>query len=307
MQCIAPLRINQKGQWILVPCAKCNFCLQNRRVQWAFRNNQEMKQALTANFITLTYDDEHLPTQRHTSNTFSFATLRKEDLKKFHKHLTTQQTRALLTQKKKYKYNSTEYKKLKLKWKIKYYSTGEYGTKRNRPHYHAIIFNLHPWVIEKLELNKIWTKGNIHFGEVNGQSINYVSKYLIDADTTTNGWDERQRPFSLMSKGIGIGYLKKRHFHKARGDLPTDYRFYCLDNGHKVKMPRYYKEKIYTKLELQIAAQQAIERQEQETEKRIEQLTNEYGTRETAIRMYNEQIDHQYKMIRIKSLKNNSL
>ncbi|AXH77917.1 MAG: replication initiator protein [Microviridae sp.] len=307
MQCYSPLRVNQKGQYILVPCGKCNFCLQNKRVQWAFRNNQELKDALTAHFITLTYDEEHLPTERDRHDTFTYVTLKKNDLIKFHKHLKTCQTRALMKIRKERQLRGEEYKRLKKKWRIKYYSTGEYGTKRKRPHYHCLIFNLHPYVIEKLEENKLWTKGNIHFGDVNQASINYVSKYLIDKDETQQGWDERQQPFALMSKGIGIGYLRKKHYHKARGDHITEYRYYCLDNGHKVKMPRYYKEKIFSKIEREIGAKQAMQRQDEETEKRIQQLELEHGDRQTAVMRYNEQIDHQYNSIRIKSLKLNSL
>lgn len=216
MQCIAPLRINNKGSWIQVPCGKCNFCLQNKRVQWAFRNEQELKRSQTAHFITITYNPENLPIKRDKHDTYSYATLDKEDLKKFHKHLRTCQSRALQKVKKERQYNKREYHRLKDKWKIKYYSTGEYGTRRLRPHYHILIYNLHPYVLEKLEENKLWTKGEIYFGEVNGASINYVAKYLIDKDQETQGWDERQKPFSIMSKGIGSNYLKKKAITKRR-------------------------------------------------------------------------------------------
>ncbi|AXH76464.1 MAG: replication initiator protein [Microviridae sp.] len=307
MQCIAPLRIIQKGSYILVPCGKCNFCLQNRRIQWSFRNQQQLKDSHTAHFITLTYKDEEIPTERDRHNTYTFATLKKEDLKRFHKNLRNAQEKAFKEIKTDRMLNEQEIKRLKKKWQLKYYSTGEYGSKRKRPHYHCLLFNLHPRVLERLEDNEIWNKGTMYFGEVNEASIQYVTKYLIDADTTTQGWDERQRPFSIMSKGIGIGYLRKKHFHKARGDLVTDYRFYCLNNGHKVKMPRYYKEKIYTKIERTIAGQQAMERQEEETEKRIKELEEYYGTRSEAVEKYEEQIQHQYEMIRIKSLNSNKL
>lgn len=72
-------------------------------------------------------------------------------------------------------------------------------------------------------------------------------------------------------------------------------------------MPRYYKDKIFTQLERQIGGQAAQQRQEEEQEKIIKQLTEEHGDRQTAIMRYEEQIDYQYKMIRIKSKNSNSL
>ena len=54
-----------------------------------------------------------------------------------------------------------------------------------------------------------------------------------------------------MSKGIGKNYLTKqmRKWHKR--DLVNRY-YIPLKDGKKIAMPRYYKEKLYTKHQKQI-------------------------------------------------------
>ena len=62
-----------------------------------------------------------------------------------------------------------------------------------------------------------------------------------------NKWDDRQREFSLMSKKMGLNYLTPQmiQFYKDRQLTAIQ-----KENGHFISMPRYYKEKIFNKLEL---------------------------------------------------------
>ena len=118
MSCRRPLvrwKTTGRGERVTIPCGQCYGCIEDKRREWFVRLNSHLESADSASFITLTYEDEKLP---KTSE--GIHTLCKEDLQKFFKRL-------------RYYY----------KWKkIKYYAVGEYGTKTERPHYHAIIFNL---------------------------------------------------------------------------------------------------------------------------------------------------------------------
>lgn len=131
MRCIAPLTIKIKGEWFNVPCQKCNFCLRNRQLDWSFRLGQEYKHSNTSNFLTLTYDNIHVPIILDDHNQW-YPTLNKNDLNKFHRALRKSQSRTLLGQKKRYKWRKELYQAEKKKWKIKYYSVGEYGTKNEK-------------------------------------------------------------------------------------------------------------------------------------------------------------------------------
>lgn len=124
--------------------------------------------------------------------------------------------------------------------KISYYLAGEYGEIRNRPHYHAIIFNAHPD-----DIYKAWKLGEVHYGEVNQASIGYTLKYMSkDGKIPAHQNDDRIPEFSLMSKGIGKNYLTSQIIKWHKADLLN--RMYCnLPDGKKIAMPKYYKDKIY--------------------------------------------------------------
>ena len=67
----------------------------------------------------------------------------------------------------------------------------------------------------------------------------YVCKYHILADENTRG-------FALMSKSIGKSYVDKMSdFHKNN----LDRAFYPM-NDKKLRLPRYFKNKLYDKSEL---------------------------------------------------------
>jgi hypothetical protein len=278
---------NSKGESQIVPCGKCNFCLQNRRNAWAFRLTYELKRAKTASFITLTYDNEHVPVK--IIGTRPYLVLDKSELQSFHKVLKQYQSRLL--------------RKLKIKdrkeWKIKYYSCGEYGTTYNRPHYHCIIYNLHPKVKEKLAVNEIWKKGTIFFGTVEEASIQYVAKYVIDKEQAE---DLRTKPFANMSKGLGSNYIDKRKtYHQSTRT------FYVTKEGFKQSMPRYYKERIFTKNQLKRLAMLAKHEAEKAEDKDIKRIQHEANcSLQQAWKTYEDRITRAYDQIRIKSKQSNS-
>lgn len=144
--------------------------------------------------------------------------------------------------------------------KYKYYAVGEYGTETQRPHYHSILFNLPPdylrptwneeagiWTFDKLE--KIWQEGHVHVLPYNAARVRYVTNYLQKNIRQENPDDPREREFSNMSKGIGENYLTpniKAYYKKKL----TPYILH--QGGEKMSMPRYYKNKLYNKKELEI-------------------------------------------------------
>lgn len=217
MGCISPQLIRTKKERLFVPCGKCNFCMQKKRSDWTFRLLMENKQAETANFLTLTYDDSRLPL-----NARGIPELRKTDLQLFTKRIRF--------------YNDE-------KWNVplRYYSVGEYGTRTLRPHYHSIMFNIHPDILPRVA--EIWGHGNCHIGEVNQASIHYVTKYVINR---TVDYGDRAPPLSHMSRrpGIGAQYLfTHKEWHRA------GMRNYTQVNGQQSGLPRYYKDKIFSKAE----------------------------------------------------------
>ena len=163
-----------------VECRKCNFCLQNRRSDWSIRLLEEMKDHDSGYFITLTYADKYLPFIWEDDVCMGVE-LSREHLKRFHRSLKQEHRRS--------KHEDT----------LKYYSTGEYGTRFGRPHYHSIVFGLSPNVLNKLINGGIWGKGMVYVGSVTADSIGYVTKYLIDKEEDPYNEDTKQKPFNMSS------------------------------------------------------------------------------------------------------------
>jgi hypothetical protein len=200
-----------------------------RSSHWSFRINEESKKAKTSCFLTLTYEDQPLSPN-------GLPTLVKKDYQKFIKRL-----RKLVPS-------------LKGKNRLKYFACGEYGTKTQRPHYHAIAFNIPQDIINDATIIRdTWKHGHVLVTNSNLKTINYVVGYITKGGHTkqldkVNGvYDDRIPEFQLMSKGLGESYLTPQmvQYYKDR-------KLFCIvhENGHILSMPRYYKNKIFNKEEL---------------------------------------------------------
>ena len=107
-----------------IPCGRCVGCRLERSRQWANRCMLELQYHESSYFVTLTYDDEHVPVTYYSENVDGEArsglTLRARDLQLFMKRL-----------RKEHSYE-----------RLRFFACGEYGSNSYRPHYHAIIFGL---------------------------------------------------------------------------------------------------------------------------------------------------------------------
>lgn len=252
MRCITPYMVKMDNeQFVPVPCGKCPPCRSRRASGWSFRLMQQEKISQSSSFITLTYDTTNVPI-----SVKGFMSLNKRDVQLFFKRL------------RKAHNDDT---------KIKYYVCGEYGGQTNRPHYHAIIFNVRLPLVQPA-----WDKGQVYYGSVTGASIGYVLKYMCKENSTCGKyeWDDRIPEFSLMSKGMGVNYLSSavKKWHKS--DMEN--RMYCpIEDGKKIAMPRYYKDKMYTAEEREIVSYAAFKKAQLEVHPRLsdEQILHYYKTR----------------------------
>lgn len=202
---------------LLLACGQCVGCRLERSRQWAIRCTHEKQMHEEACFLTITYNDKHLP---------SGNTLQHEDIQKLLKRLRRHAARNLpkckvkpafsgkgffahrdkppvdkdspgqLTQVKTKGFSDfPKSKKNAIKLNlIRYYMCGEYGDKTNRAHYHMCLFGWSPkdqkyWstsgstikskIYTSATLDKIWGKGQIWIGEVTFESAAYVARYIM--------------------------------------------------------------------------------------------------------------------------------
>lgn len=223
-----------------LPCGQCVGCRLERSRQWATRCMHEASLYRNNMFITLTYNDEHLPEDR---------SLDYDDFQKFMKRFRKH-------------YKGIEERDGKRA--IRFYMAGEYGEQFGRPHFHACIFNFRfddqkifkrtpsgSTIYTSEKLSALWPFGYASIGDVNFQSAAYVARYIMKkvngqaADShyefvTDDGEIVKRKPeFTKMSLKPGIGF---QWYEQFKSDVyPHDY---VVVNGRKVRPPRFYDKKF---------------------------------------------------------------
>lgn len=219
-----------------IPCGKCIGCRLDRAQEWSIRCWHESQLHWENSFVTLTYDNDHVPKDY---------SINPEHLTKFIRSL----------------------RKKNRDTKIRYYGVGEYGEQTLRPHYHVLLFGFEPKdkVIygenkqgdnqyESEYLDAIWKKGKTITGNVTMQSAGYCARYImkkIGGDLAEKHY-QRVNPltgelhqvlpeFARMSTKPGIAH---EWFKKFKTDVyPSDF---VTNGGRKIRPPRYY-DKLYEK------------------------------------------------------------
>lgn len=234
-ECLVPIKVGSGGSYKkmncgkivhkpfvvrVVPCGKCAFCLQAKRSQWMFRIHHEMRnQNVPGWFLTLTYDEKHVKRVGPQGR----LSLRFRDVQLFLKTLRRKGYYA------------------------KYVCVGEYGTATKRPHYHMLL-----WTDCKPEtLETLWFRGSIHFGRITMASAMYTLKYIIQPKQQVDD-DGMEKTRAQFSKGLGLSYLTNEvyYYHTFDEDKPV---LFSVIDGNKVPLPRYYKDKIFTKHQRKVA------------------------------------------------------
>lgn len=212
-----------------VPCGGCLGCKSDRALQWAHRCMHEARCWPANAFLTLTYSDDALPDPPH---------LVPRDLTLFFKRL------------RKYANRPGGLLDCSRRGPLRYFACGEYGDRTQRPHYHALVFNLLCRDLEPVgtglwsssALTACWGLGHVAIGEVTPASANYVAQYSLkklggSVDCDPDGV-VRLPPFLRMSRRPGIGDSWLRSF---REDLRGGY---MVIDGTQHRVPRAYLRRL---------------------------------------------------------------
>lgn len=204
------------GPWntIRVPCGQCAACRLTRTYAWALRLIHESSLHETNSFLTLTYDDSHLPANGCLDKT-AFPTF----------------ARALR----------------KRGIQLRYYHCGEYGGRYLRPHYHAAIFG-QDWhedrhfyktkngfrLFNSPLLDAVWKQGYVVIGDLTLDSAAYIARY-ITKDQRPKRLGDLTKEYATMSRrpGIAAGWIDRWHRDVYMHD-------YVIAEGKKFRPPKYY-------------------------------------------------------------------
>lgn len=204
-----------KDKVLQLPCGKCIGCQLERSRLWAMRCMHEAMGHAENWFATLTYAE--VPPG---------GSLRPDDFVKF-------------------------MKRLRIKHEgVRFFQCGEYGEALQRPHHHAILFNVSfsdiRWykgsgaeaLYRSEELERLWSHGQVMLGSVTFESAGYVARYSLKK-VTGPGADAhycgRVPEYLTMSRrpGIGRAFIDTYRAQVYRMDS-------VVVRGRQCKPGRYY-------------------------------------------------------------------
>ena len=212
----------------LVPCGQCLNCRINQSRVWTNRILLEQTMHAESCFITLTYDDSHLPDPAWVS---------KREIQNYIK---------------------------RLRWnvapkKFRYFAVGEYGHLSWRPHYHVIAFGLDRSLHER-QIRRSWKDENgkylckperLDIGEVNSASARYITGYITkkikkirDDHPTSYGKEDEFRLSSTKGGGIGAAAAEKVRTIKEMQEFKIERIKELRVGRRKYPLGRYLEGKV---------------------------------------------------------------
>lgn len=239
----APPVYDERIRYVPIGCKNCIECRKKKARDWQVRLSEHIKTHKNGKFITLTFSNESIEkiTQeirdRETKNKCTEpATDYNLD-----NAIATMATR---------KFNE-RYRK-KTGKAINHWLITELGHQNTEHiHLHGIIWTNITWE----EITKLWKYGWIYprndtekkMNYVNEKTINYIIKYV----TKTDQDHKYYQSIILASPGIGNNYTKQEYGNwknnKYKEKLTNE--TYRTRTGHKITLPIYYRNKIYSEQE----------------------------------------------------------
>lgn len=273
---IIPPIVDLRTMYVTIGCQECIECRKQKAREWQVRMMEDIKTNTNGKFVTLTLSNESLKqihnyTQQKIDNEIDkirhYRTFNKESVKKIEKlkllksgykldnEIATQATKLWRERWRK------EYRTSPRHWLIT--ELGHNGTENI--HLHGII-----WTDKEFDdIKRIWKYGYIwprpenkrecKNNYVSAKTVNYIIKYITKQDKDHYGYKSK----ILTSPGIGNNFTKtldaQSRAYKEDGSTNETYR---TKTGHKISMPIYWRNKIYSEEEREKLWIQKLDKQE---------------------------------------------
>lgn len=274
--CQHPQRVKIDGRFRYVPCGKCSVCLNRKSSVWINRIDREFQCHPYAFFVTLTYDNAHLPllyldstdvehvtlvdmdssecfivdeikgfkpsSRLYVSRRKNIPYLRVKDLQDFIKRL-------------RFYISNYEFKTIARKSKLRYCIAGEYGPTAYRPHWHCIFFIDSREVARRFSefIDKSWKLGYVDFKCANAGSAKYIARYINSVSSLPLVYSLRAlRPRLIVSKCPPIGSLSDPSFLSEQLFYGGYKEVSFMDSSgkvHDVPVWRYLEHKLFPKIQ----------------------------------------------------------
>lgn len=227
-------------RWQTIPCRNCYACKLSYSAEWATRIVYECSLHTHNYFITLTYDDTHLPVAESVDIPEKIWN-KKEQKYDIKWHHGENDGSEICNQGTVYEQHILKFlhdlrqdlHRHKNHTGVKVFYAAEYGTEHGRPHYHLILMNC-PLDITKFydthidenhkahwkskEISKLWDKGIHDIAEVEWSCAAYVARYcmkkLHDKEPEEYAKECKLPEYIRMSRNIG-----RKWYEEHKGEI----------------------------------------------------------------------------------------
>lgn len=211
-------------EYVTIPCGKCIACKMAKSKEWTTRVCIESNYYKNCLFLTLTYDDWHVPPDGELS---------RSDLRNF-------------------------IKRLRNHFEFRYFACGEYGTgekSTKRPHYHLIILTdedidlkptFKPNSFKNDIISRMWSFGLYELCRGDENTIAYTAGYVYKKQLSIERDNHKIKPFISCSDkpGFGLKYLED-HIESILSTKKVYYK------GMAKSAFRYIWKKLSEKMDIQ--------------------------------------------------------
>ncbi|AXH74815.1 MAG: replication initiator protein [Microviridae sp.] len=234
--------------YVPIQCNKCIECRKRISRQWKTRLEEEIRHNTNGKFVTLTFSNKSIAeicemeryfTDGETGRRFKAKIGETEGYERDNAIATIAVRRFLERWRKKYKKSVRH-------WLVT--EIGHNGTENI--HLHGII-----WTDDIKEITRIWQYGYVWEGKetVKGEIINYVNEktigYITKYITKTDEIHTTYQSIILTSAGMGMGYTTRYDATNNKYKEHGTREYYRTRTGHKMALPIYWRNKIYTEEE----------------------------------------------------------
>lgn len=225
-----PVPADKRVLYVAVGCQKCMECKKQKARNWQIRLQEELRTKEKAQFVTLTFSTESLKalsteiqglTGYNLDNAIATKALRlfNERWRKKHKKA------------------------------IKHWFVTELGHgETEHLHMHGIVWTNESRneIEQKWQYGYIWPRKDTTIQTyVNEKTVNYLIKYVTKQDKQ----HEYYNPIILTSPGIGKTYTERYDAKTNKFSPKGTKEYYITRTGHKISLPVYWRNKIYTEEE----------------------------------------------------------
>lgn len=240
---VIPAVYDRRTEYVPVKCGNCMECRKQKKREWQLRLGEDIRTNKNGKFITLTMSNESIveimkeSIRRTDKKTGEIRKIKIEELKGYDRDNMIA-TRAMRLFNERWR---KKYKKAIRHWMIT--EIGHNGTENM--HMHGIM-----WTDESFdEIRRIWGYGYI-YPRPDQQKINYVSEktvnYMVKYISKMDKQHKEYKPVILTSSGIGGDYTKTTRAEENEYKKKETIETYRTSTGHKMSMPIYWRNKLYT-------------------------------------------------------------